>query len=388
MNPKLWKLSWLQVNLRYLFEITASLWHGSFFFTRKLHGVPLCRPMFRVIFRTRHGGLAVPTSVAGKAISHGIETPTYVPLNEPIWCKKMISPVLCYNLSWDQILGFVRVLAKKQSPGVLLGLRPLDFRLGAPSPCGKHRTKRCLFPTTNWSLNLSKGWGASSSRLLEDGCGPDVSQLTTYKDIEGKGLMKTLNTVERKVLQFLIHLVWNDRSLQKLQARFDKRYLKKRSVLSSCDHHSNKNPWPLMSWQLFLDRFTRASHPFPREPGTLQWGIWSATGAVASPQMHQKNQQNVAMGHDTHGAKSISGFQVHVLMYVLFFTSLQLLHTNWEHHIKEYKSADEWLPPRCWLAEFFAAANDSKTKRNTGDLQIESKNPLFFMVFDRDWKAL
>lgn len=206
MNPELWKLSWLQVNLRYLFEITASLWHGSFFFTRKLHGVPLCRPMFRVIFRTRHGGLAVPTSVAGKAISHGIETPTYVPLNEPIWCKKMISPVLCYNLSWDQILGFVRVLAKKQSPGVLLGLRPLDFRLGAPSPCGKHRTKRCLFPTTNWSLNLSKGWGASSSRLLEDGCGPDVSQLTTYKDIEGKGLMKTLNTVERKVLQFLIHL--------------------------------------------------------------------------------------------------------------------------------------------------------------------------------------
>lgn len=97
-------------------------------------------------------------------------------------------------------------------------------------------------------------------------------------------------------------------------------------------------------------------------------------------QMHQKKQQNIAMGHDTH---------VHVLMYVLFFfTSLQLLHTNWEHHIKEYKSADEWLPPRCWLAEFFAAANDSKTKRNTGDLQIESKNPLFFMVFDRDWKAL
>ena len=70
-------------------------------------------------------------------------------------------------------------------------------------------------------------------------------------------------------------------------------------------------------------------------------------------------------------------------MYVLFFTSLQLLHTNWEHHIKEYKSADEWLPPRCWLAEFFAAANDSKTKRNTGDLQIESKNPLFFVVFHR-----
>lgn len=73
-------------------------------------------------------------------------------------------------------------------------------------------------------------------------------------------------------------------------------------------------------------------------------------------------------------------------MYVLFFlTSLQLLHTNWEHHIKEYKSADEWLPPRCWLAEFFAAANDSKTKRNTGDLQIESKNPLFFIVFHRFW---
>lgn len=161
-------------------------------------------------------------------------------------------------------------------------------------------------------------------------------------------------------------------------------------MLSSCDQHSNKNPWPLMSWQWFLDRFTRASHPFPREPGTLQWGIWSVTGAVASrAKCTKKKQRNVAIGSwytwcEIHFRISSACSDV----CFIFFTSLQLLHTNWEHHIKEYKSADEWLPPRCWLAEFFAAANDSKTKRNTGDLQIESKNPLFFIVFHRFWYRL
>lgn len=386
MSPELWKLSWLQVTLRYLFEITASLWHGSFFSTRKLHGVPLCRPMFRVIFRTRHGGLAVPTSVAGKVISRGIETPTYVPLNDPIWCKKMISPFLWdfYNLSWDQILGFVRVLAKKQSPGVLLGLRPLDFRLGAPSPFGKHRTKRCLFPTTNWSLNLPKAWGASSSRLLEDGCGPDVSQLTTYKDIEGKGLMKTLNTVERKVLQLLIHLVWNDRSLQKLQARSDKK-IKKDSCFQVVTTIPTKihGPWCHDS---FFGPIYKGFSSFPSRAWDFAMGNLIRDWSSCQPgQMHQKKNNETSPWVMIHVARIHLWFQVHVLMYVLFFTSLQLLHTNWEHHIKEYKSADEWLPPRCWLAEFFAAANDSKTKRNTGDLQIESKNPLFFVVFHRFW---
>lgn len=103
MNPELWKLSWLQVTLRYLFEITASLWLGSFFFTRKLHGgTPLCRPMFRVIFRTRHG-LAGGSNKCGQrkpkkrfSQSWYWNTNIYVPLNDPIWCKKkwMISPVL------------------------------------------------------------------------------------------------------------------------------------------------------------------------------------------------------------------------------------------------------------------------------------------------------
>ena len=70
-------------------------------------------------------------------------------------------------------------------------------------------------------------------------------------------------------------------------------------------------------------------------------------------------------------------FQVHGLMYVFFNTSLQLLNTNWERHINEYKSADEWLPPAGWLI-FFCYCKFLQFKRNTGDLKIESKSYLFF----------
>ncbi len=37
------------------------------------------------------------------------------------------------NLSWDHILGFVRVFAKKQNPGFFAVFAPKVFRLGAVS---------------------------------------------------------------------------------------------------------------------------------------------------------------------------------------------------------------------------------------------------------------
>lgn len=175
--------------------------------------------------------------------------------------------------------------------GSSLRSKARDFRL--TKSLRKHRTKRCLFPTTNWPLNLPKVGGP-----VLPGCWRmDVRMCPKWlsiKNIEGKGLMKTLNTVERKVLQFLIHLVWNDRSLQKLQGRSDKKY-KKRSVLSSCDHHSNKKihgPWchdsfcwpiykgfpsfTLRAWDFAMGNLIRdgSSSSLSNAPGNNKTSLW------------------------------------------------------------------------------------------------------------------